>query len=112
MHRFRMIVSVILTAALSFVVWANDVNTGGQRGIIRTLSSYTLGETGLHAGGSFRFATELEYVAGTDGVGDVEEIGSQGTRTSVSRENPYLFTGDIFCAYLISNLLIINIYPE
>ncbi|MBN1575293.1 MAG: OmpA family protein [Chitinispirillaceae bacterium] len=109
MHRFRMIACVTAATLFSSALRANDVNTGGQVGIVRTLSSSTLGKTGLHLGGAFRFATERDYVAGPDGKGSVEAISGQGVRTPVNRENPSLFTGDVFCAYGILPFLDISL---
>ncbi|MBN1307467.1 MAG: OmpA family protein [Chitinispirillaceae bacterium] len=105
MQRFRMIACVVTTSVFTSALMANDVNTGGQVGIVRTLSSYTLGKTGLHAGGTFRFATDMDYVAGPGGKGSVEAISGAGVRTQVRRENPYLFTGDVFCAYGLFSFL-------
>ncbi len=98
----------MMTIALSSTLRANDVNTGGQVGIVRTLSSYTLGKMGLHLGGSFKLGTEMDYVAGPDGKGSVEKI-VQGTGSSVSRENPYLFSGDVFCAYGLLRFLDVSL---
>ena len=110
MHRFRITVCVMMSVVFSSVLRANDVNTGGQVGIVRTLSSYTLGKTGLHAGGSFRFATEMDYVEGPDGKGRVVKIGSTGARAPVSQQkNPFLYTGDVFCAYGLLSFLDVSL---
>ena len=50
MSRFLTFIIAVSTIGFLSGVFANDANTGGHVGIIRTLSSYTLGKTGLHAG--------------------------------------------------------------
>lgn len=89
----------ILIMVLCSSVLGNDVGTGGQVGIVRTLSSYTLGRTGLHCGGAFKYGTERDYLAGPDGVGSVLALGKNGVTKTVTRNNPTLLSGDIFAAY-------------
>jgi OOP family OmpA-OmpF porin len=106
MRRFRRVVVSALVVAFSSVLLANDVNTGGQVGIVRTLSAYTLGKTGLHAGGAFKFGTEMDYVAGPGGTGSVRKTGAG---TGITRDNPYLFSGDVYCAYGLLRFLDISL---
>ncbi len=89
---------------------ANDLNTGGQLGVVRAHSSYTLGKTGLHTGGTFGFATEMDYVKGPEGKGSVLEIGGNQNRTPVkNQENPFLYSGDVFFAYGLFGFLDISL---
>jgi outer membrane protein OmpA-like peptidoglycan-associated protein len=92
---------VLIIFLLISPVRANDVNTGGQKGVVRTLSAYTFGKTGINVGGSYRVATEMEYVKGKDGKGGITSANGK----SLSRENPFLMTGDIYCAYGILSFL-------
>jgi outer membrane protein OmpA-like peptidoglycan-associated protein len=109
MQRFRFMCSLVLTCLVVSGLRANDVNTGGQEGIVRTLSAYTLGKTGLHLGGSFRVSSERDYVAGPGGSGNVQKIGARNLRSSVERERPYLFTGDVYCAFGLARFLDVSL---
>jgi outer membrane protein OmpA-like peptidoglycan-associated protein len=77
-------------------VKANDLNTGGQVGVVRTLSASTLGLTGLHIGGGFKYATGADYVTGPNGTASVVET---ATGRSVTGDAPQLLSGDVFLAY-------------
>lgn len=41
---------------------ANDVNTAGQNGVVRTLSANTFGKTGFHVGSGFKYSADKEYL--------------------------------------------------
>jgi outer membrane protein OmpA-like peptidoglycan-associated protein len=86
--------SIILFSAV--ILWANDLNTGGQKGIVRTLSTETLGKTGVNIGGAFKYATEMEYISGPNRSTSV--INTRTDR-AVDRSTPHLFSGNIFAAY-------------
>jgi len=90
-----------------FLATANDVNTGGQQGIARTLTASTIGKTGISVGGSFRLASEMAYVAGPDGKGSIVTTGTHPK--NLSREMPYLMTGDLFVAYGLLSFLDMSI---
>lgn len=110
MNRFYLSSVCMLLVVCIFTVRANDVNTGGQKGILRTLSSYTLGKTGLNTGGAFRFATERLYVTGPDGVDDILRMDDTAGYSSVSgRNNPFLLTGVVYCAYGINSFLDVSL---
>lgn len=75
---------------------ANDLNTAGQCGLLRTLSTETLGKTGMSLGGGFKYATEMEYISGPRGTANVLTATSQ---RPVARSTPHLLSGNIFAAY-------------
>lgn len=106
MHTAYLSVFVILICSiLPQTTFANDANTGGQAGVVRTLSSPTMGKTALHAGGTFKLSTEMEYLTGKNGKGAVFTI-NNGDKIPVERDgNPFLYTGDIFCAYGLLDVL-------
>ncbi|MBN1758992.1 MAG: OmpA family protein [Chitinispirillaceae bacterium] len=79
-----------------FPLLGNDINTGGQKGIVRTLSTETYGKTGFTIGGAAKYGTELEYIAGPSGKGNVI---NQSTNRTVSRTNPHLISGNVFGAF-------------
>jgi outer membrane protein OmpA-like peptidoglycan-associated protein len=110
MLMFSRIFTILLTAAMSAALTANDVCTGGQTGVVRALSASTLGKTGLHAGGAFMGAAQTDYVAGPGGSGEVELISGNGSREAVNgRTMPLLLSGDIYCAYGLFPFLDISI---
>lgn len=83
----------------SSTVFSNDLNTGGHPGLVRTLSTETLGTTGFNFGGALKYSTEYDYIAGPHGA-------SRALRTSnntpVSQSTPHLFSGNIYTAYGIT----------
>ncbi|MBN1578881.1 MAG: hypothetical protein JW913_20135, partial [Chitinispirillaceae bacterium] len=91
--------TVIFVAGISSI-YANDINTGGQKGIVRTLSTETLGKTGFNLGGALKYGTEMEYIAGPKGEGGV--LKSANNRP-VDRTAPHLFSGNIFAGYGITS---------
>lgn len=106
MVRLRSLMLILLVAGWSTAIWSNDANTGGHVGLVRTLSANTLGKTGFHTGGTFKFGTDMDYVAGPNGKGSVLEITGSGSGKPVAdRNSPYLFTGDIFIAYGLLSFL-------
>jgi len=79
---------------------ANDLNTAGQCGLLRTLTTETLGKTGTSLGGGFKYATEMDYISGPRGT---ENVVSTKTRRAVTRTAPHLLSGNIFAAYGLSS---------
>ncbi|MCX7726536.1 MAG: hypothetical protein N2053_06775 [Chitinispirillaceae bacterium] len=89
-HKF--VLCCIAAVIISSTTFANDVNNGGHVGIVRTLSAHTNGKTGLHAGGTFKGATEWDYVKGIE-----------------DRTNPILLSGDVYLSYGLFKFLDISI---
>jgi outer membrane protein OmpA-like peptidoglycan-associated protein len=94
-----------LLLLIPIVGTANDLNSGGQVGVLRTLSASTLGHTGLNIGGAFKYATEYDYIEGPEGGPLVLE---SGTGLAVSRDVPRLFSGNIFAAYGLLSIMDIS----
>jgi hypothetical protein len=68
-----------------------------------------MGKTALHAGGTFKLSTEMEYLTGKNGKGTVFII-NNGDKLPVERDgNPFLYTGDIFCAYGLLDFLDVSL---
>ena len=84
---------------------ANDLNTGGQNGVLRTLSASTFGYTGLNIGGAFKYATEYDYIKGPAGGPSVIE---SGTGLAISRDAPRLLSGNVFAAYGLLSIMDIS----
>ena len=66
----RVVALGIAVLLFSTVVFANNMNTGGQKGVVRSMSSYTLGLTGINVGGTFKYDRDFKYVSGPGGVGE------------------------------------------
>ncbi len=98
---FRFVVIFFIFSSLFFRVFSNDINTGGHRGIIRTLSAETLGKTGFNFGGAAKYGTEMEYVAGPRGRGEV--LNSADGKPVSGRTAPHLVSGNIFAAYGVTS---------
>ena len=47
----RVVALGVAVFLLSMAVFANNMNAGGQKCVVRSMSSYTLGLTGLNVGG-------------------------------------------------------------
>ncbi|MBN1129908.1 MAG: OmpA family protein [Chitinispirillaceae bacterium] len=75
---------------------ANDLNTGGQKGVIRALSAYTLGTTGYNIGGAFRYATGPSYVSGPGGTSSVIDATS---RLAIDPGTSQLLSGNVYAAF-------------
>jgi outer membrane protein OmpA-like peptidoglycan-associated protein len=84
---------------------ANDLNCGGQNGVLRTLSAQSLGFTGFNIGGGFKYSTDYDYVKGPGGGTSVLESGSG---TPVSRETPRLLSGNVFGAFGLLSIMDIS----
>jgi hypothetical protein len=89
-----------LLLLIPFIGIANDLNSGGQAGVLRTLSASTLGYTGLNIGGAFKYATGNDYIEGP--------VLESGAGLAVSREAPRLFSGNMFAAYGLMSFIDIS----
>ncbi len=88
-----------------FLLFANDLNTGGQAGIVRTLSAFTLGKNHLNIGGAFKYATDAEYVKGPDGTKYVVRMQGLSATTVTDADPAQLLSGNIFAAYGLTSIL-------
>jgi outer membrane protein OmpA-like peptidoglycan-associated protein len=100
----RIMVAGLILLPIS--VFPNDLNTGGQIGVVRTLSATTLGLTGLNLGGAYKYATEYDYINGPGGASSVR---TSNTGLPVSRDAPQLLSGDVFAAYGLFNIADISV---
>jgi hypothetical protein len=82
---------------VSNLLFANDLNTGGQRGVVRTLSAITAGKYGITVGGGFKYAADRTYVKGPSGSGSV--LTSQSATPVAQTDPAALLSGDLFAAY-------------
>lgn len=87
----------VVLLLLSFVILANNINNGGQLGVVRSMSSYTLGLTGIHVGGGFKYDRDIQYVTGPSGTG--EPIDNTTGLAVEDRTAPHIFSGNIFIGY-------------
>lgn len=98
--RTRFCAAALLIAIVGLgTAWPDNINAGGQVGIVRCLSARTLGFTGLNAGAALKYDRDWHYVSGPDGSAQVEQNG-----TDISRESPHLFSGDVFVTYGIASV--------
>jgi len=86
--------------------FSNDLNSGGQAGLLRTLTTETLGKTGFSVGGGFKYATERDFIAGPGGTKSVIDL---NTGKAVERSTPHLISGDIFAVYGLTSFWDIGI---
>ncbi len=75
---------------------ANNINTGGQKGLVRCFSAHTLNRTGFNVGGGLKYGNEYDYINGPYGKGAVIDI---STGEEVSREAAQLLSGNIYAAW-------------
>lgn len=83
--------SVTLVALLAIPAMANPSNTGGQSGVSRTLSTYSLGKGSINTGLGFKadYAYHGIYLYNQDG--------------SVEKQSPTLLSEDLYFGYGITN---------
>lgn len=81
---------------LSFAVLAvaNDVNTSGQSGVVRTFSANTMGITGFHVGSGFKYAADKQYLT-------VVKDGSE----KKSHDASHLFSGNFYVGVALGRFL-------
>ncbi|MBD3241739.1 MAG: OmpA family protein [Chitinivibrionales bacterium] len=97
----RLIPALVL---LAVAVSADNVNTGGQVGIVRTLSARTLGMTGLNGGAALKYDRDWHFVSSAAGNSSVTCNGK-----SAQRESPHLFSGNLFATYGVASILDIGL---
>ena len=98
MHVIKLFSRVL--AIITFVyaaLYANNINSGGQLGVVRSMSSYTLGLTGINIGGGFKYDRDMSYVTGPGGTG--EPIDKTTGLAVTDRSAPHIFSGNIYIAY-------------
>lgn len=98
MRLSKRLFSGALMLSFAITVTANDVNTSGQSGVIRTFSANTLGKTGFHIGSSFKYAADKEYLT----------VVRKGTR-EISHESSHLFSGNFYIGCALGKYLDISV---
>jgi outer membrane protein OmpA-like peptidoglycan-associated protein len=93
----------VLCAPLAAI--ANNVNAGGQRGIVRAMSARTLGQGAIHVGAGGKYDFDRDYAAGPGGSG--EPISASGT--TVEDAIAHLLSGNLFFVYGVAPLLDIGL---
>jgi flagellar motor protein MotB len=93
---------VLMVSVPDSGLFANDLNTGGQLGIVRTLSTATLGKAVITAGGGFSIAADREYAKGPNGSSGITMLPS---RTIVRPDRAELWSGDVFIACGLNSFL-------
>jgi outer membrane protein OmpA-like peptidoglycan-associated protein/predicted small secreted protein len=94
-----MVLSFLLACCILVPGFGNDVDNGGQKGIVRTISAYTLGQTGMNVGGSVRGASDLDYITHATHGGSAIST----TTHWLTTEQPALMSADLFFAYGLLN---------
>lgn len=98
-----MILSCIIIHGILF---ADDLNTGGQLGIVRTLSTATLGKEVITAGGGFKIAADGEYAKGPNGSNSITASPSRLYVRQTDRAE--LWSGDLFVVYGLNSFIDIS----
>jgi len=96
MHLFKCLILGICLFSLTASSTANDANTAGQTGIVRTLSAFTSGQTGLNVGGGFKYAFDREYVNSVAG-------------SSVDPGVSHLISGNLYVSFGVAKFLDIGL---
>ncbi len=91
---------VLLGSIFINPVFANNINSGGQKGIVRTKTVETNGVGGINIGGSFKYDVDDEYALGP---GTSELVLNNRTNLTVPRDYSHLFSGDLFLTYGLAN---------
>ncbi len=92
----KVILTLLLIAVALTSVSANNINTGGQLGVNRTISAYSLGQGSFFTGASFNGSYGKEYVW----------INKNG---ALSKESAQLLTQDVFFAIGATNWMDISV---
>jgi outer membrane protein OmpA-like peptidoglycan-associated protein len=87
---------ISVTLVLPPIARANNINTGGQKGVVRALSTETFGKTGFSIGGAAKYGTESDYISGPRGKGNILDL---QTGRTVAHDAPRLISGNIFGAF-------------
>lgn len=82
--------------------YSNNINTGGQDGLVRSMTSRTMGLTGIHFGASLKYDRDMDYISGPLGTDNVID---NSTGNPVDRETPHIFSGDIYLSYGLFSIL-------
>jgi outer membrane protein OmpA-like peptidoglycan-associated protein len=94
----RIYVLVVLGVVMTIPCNALEINTDGQKGVVRTLSATTFGTGTLNVGSGFTFAQSADYFKGSVKNGDFAPItGPDGKPVGESQiETARLFSSNIY----------------
>jgi outer membrane protein OmpA-like peptidoglycan-associated protein len=97
MNKVSRIPQLLLCSAFLTLTWANNINWGGHKGLIRVMSTETYGTMGLNIGGAIKYDFDKYYAMGPpekrSQVLDLEN------NRWLDRETAQLFSGDVFFVY-------------
>jgi outer membrane protein OmpA-like peptidoglycan-associated protein len=90
----NLILSTLITCTLFLINgFANNMDNGGQKGLVKSLSAKTLGITAINIGGTFRYDRDISYAKGPLGTGDVVGATGNPKTTQMLSGSGYLATG-------------------
>jgi outer membrane protein OmpA-like peptidoglycan-associated protein len=101
MARKALIALVLAVLAVAPHVAANNVNAGGQKGIVRAMSAETYGFTGINVGVAGKWDRDHTYVSGPNGTGRVVE---SSTGAPVDRDSPNIFSTATYLGFGLARL--------
>ncbi len=93
---------MLLTLFVPVILWANNVNTGGQKGIVRALTVETHGVGGINTGIGLKYDLDMYYAKGPSGTAS----GVQNTLNNNTYEEidlSQLGSGVLFFSYGLAN---------
>jgi len=97
MRTIKIVVKMIMAVlVISSWIQANNINAGGQKGLIRTMTTETHGLGALTIGGAIKYDIDREYVVG---VSNNDQIIYVPDNSLVSHEYAKLFSGDLYAVY-------------
>ena len=88
---------VILAAVVFFAnASANNINSGGEKGLIRTMTTETHGLGAITLGGAIKYDIDEDYAIGPNGQYNV-----LNTKTNTIEQHDFaqLFSGDLYLVY-------------
>ncbi|MFC1584284.1 OmpA family protein [Fibrobacterota bacterium] len=88
---------ILATALLTGNAVANNINAGGEKGLIRTMTTETHGLGALTFGGAIKGDWDDEYAIGPNG--NYKTVFNINTRQDETFDASYLYSGDLYLVY-------------
>lgn len=97
MRYFHINLLLLITVGIG---WSNNLNTGGQKGVMRTLTVETHGIGGIHVGLGGKYDYDESYIKGAF---DSSKVINHSNSTSFSPKAAQLISTNLFLSYGLNN---------